>query len=246
MRGPVEGIALDMAAMRIGQRFDYLLWRPDRHAEISVHARLSKFCGAPSCAAAACRSICRRRRRCDHMLLGGLYDHVGGGFHRYCHRRALADSAFREDAERQRALISIMSCLIGSINRNPLCRHRIEETVGWMMRDMRVGDGFASSLDADCEGEEGKYYFWSEAEIDAALDGHLRRRSSRPPTTSQREGKFNGKNVRAASACVPPHPQSDADEALLKKQRELLLARARQACGADARRQGAGRLATAW
>ena len=46
---------------------------------------------------------------------------------------------------------------------------RAERTFGWLMREMRVGDAFAASQDADQDGEEGPFYVWSEAEIDAAL-----------------------------------------------------------------------------
>ena len=57
--------------------------------------------------------------------------------------------------------------------KNPLYRQRVEETLGWVLREMLTsGGGFASSLDADSEHEEGKFYVWSEAEIDAVLGDH--------------------------------------------------------------------------
>src|SRR5262249_31689261 len=53
---------------------------------------------------------------------------------------------------------------------NPLFRRRAEETVGWLAREMTTPDGaFCASLDADSEGEEGKFYVWSRAEIEQVL-----------------------------------------------------------------------------
>ena len=52
---------------------------------------------------------------------------------------------------------------------SPIYAERAKDTFGWLMREMKVGGGFASSQDADQGGREGQFYVWSEAEIDAVL-----------------------------------------------------------------------------
>jgi hypothetical protein len=155
------------------------------------------------------------------MLLGGLYDHVGGGFFRYCTDERWLIPHFEKMLNDNAALVEIMTSL-WQFNRNNLCKDRVAETIDWMMRDMRVQDAFASSLDADTDGEEGKYYSWSEAEIDAALKGTFAQKFKQVYNV-QREGLFKGKNVLQRIGAASPYPQSDADEALLVKQRELML-----------------------
>ncbi len=113
--------------------------------------------------------------------------------------------------------------LIWQHNRNALCQNRIEETIGWLLREMRVEDAFAAGLDADSEGEEGKYYIWSEAEVDAALVGTFAQKFKAAYGIS-RDGNFQGKNILRRIATAAPYPQSEADEALLAKQCGMLLA----------------------
>ncbi len=84
--------------------------------------------------------------------------------------------------------------LVWQHNRAPLYRERVAETLGWALREMRVEEAFASSLDADTDGEEGKYYLWSEAEIDAALQGTFAQRFKEIYSVA-REGNFQGKYI---------------------------------------------------
>jgi uncharacterized protein YyaL (SSP411 family) len=84
---------------------------------------------------------------------------------------------------------------------------------------MKVQDGFASSLDAETEGGEGKYYTWSEAEIDAALAGTATQRFKMAYAVT-RDGNFEGRNILHRLSTQTAF--TAADEALFTKQKQML------------------------
>lgn len=107
----------------------------------------------------------------DKMAMGGIYDHIGGGFARYSTDVLWKVPHFEKMLYDNGQLVSLYSEAF-HLTKNEYYRDVIKETLGWIAREMTSPEGaFYSALDADSEGEEGKFYVWKKDELEKILRG---------------------------------------------------------------------------
>lgn len=130
----------------------------------------------------------------EKMAKGGIYDQLGGGFHRYSVDGYWLVPHFEkmlyDNAQLLRTYLHAWQAV-----RRPLYRRVVEETIDYVLREMTAPEGgFYSTQDADSEGHEGKFFVWTPAEIEAALDPHSAAIFETYYGVSDR-GNFEGKNI---------------------------------------------------
>ena len=128
------------------------------------------------------------------MATGGIYDHVGGGFHRYSVDEKWLVPHFEKMLYDNAQLVRIFArayCATGEL----LFRQVVEETVDYLLREMLHGEGgFYSTQDADSEGEEGKFFVWTQDEINRIVGEENGEIFGRMYDVTD-FGNFEGKNI---------------------------------------------------
>ena len=136
------------------------------------------------------------------MARGGIYDQVDGGFARYSVDAYWLVPHF-EKMLYDNALLVRLGAALWQATRDEEVRRVTEETLGWLSREMTSAEGgFYSSLDADSEGHEGRYYVWDVAELDALLGEDASLLCAYWGVTA--EGNFEGRNI----LFVPHDPEA--------------------------------------
>jgi uncharacterized protein YyaL (SSP411 family) len=159
----------------------------------------------------------------ERMSEGGIYDHLGGGFARYSVDERWLVPHFEKMLYDNAQLLELLA-LAWQRSGKPLFAERARETVEWLKREMVTAEGaFAASLDADSEGEEGKFYVWSHEDVLEALgqeDGeYFARHYEVTPA-----GNFEGHTILNRLAGAARTAEDDARLALLRH--KLLAVRA--------------------
>jgi len=132
------------------------------------------------------------RAMLEAMNAGGIYDHLGGGYARYSTDAEWLVPHFEKMLYDNAQILELLA-LVHSLWPDPTFAERARETVGWLNREMRVGDAFAASLDADQDGEEGLFYVWTKDEVGSALGDAARRFDAAYDVT--RHGNWEGRTV---------------------------------------------------
>jgi hypothetical protein len=150
----------------------------------------------------------------DKMIYGGIYDQLGGGFARYSTDSEWLVPHF-EKMLYDNALLVIALSDAFRLTGKELYRETIEETLEYVRREMTHPDGgFYAAQDADSEGEEGRYFVWSHAEVAAVLGSDAELFSTFYDVTPQ--GNWEGKNIlRRLAGYADFAKDMQADEAWL-------------------------------
>ncbi|MDF1515033.1 MAG: thioredoxin domain-containing protein [Anaerolineae bacterium] len=159
----------------------------------------------------------------DAMAYGGIYDHLGGGFHRYAVDAQWIVPHF-EKMLYDNAQLARVYLHAWQVTGNSLFRAVVEETLDYVIREMTAPQGgFYATQDADSEGEEGKFFTWTPKEVQDVLAGPATGFLDLYGITPQ--GNFDGKTVLTFHGIGDPEQWFEARQAIAGARKLLFDAR---------------------
>jgi uncharacterized protein YyaL (SSP411 family) len=157
----------------------------------------------------------------EKMAAGGMYDQLGGGFHRYSTDERWLVPHF-EKMLYDNALLVVSYAEAWQVTARADFARVVRETLDYVLREMTSPEGgFYSATDADSEGVEGKFFVWSKKEIDDLLDGEAARFARHYDVTEG--GNFEGHNILNV-----PKPDEGEHAALASARQKLYDVRKRR------------------
>ena len=170
----------------------------------------------------------------DNMANGGIYDHLGGGFARYSTDADWKVPHFEKMLYDNGQLVSLYANAF-MVTKNPLYQEVVEGTLTYIEREMTdKSGGFYSSLDADSEGIEGKFYVWTKEEIAAVLQDEFQTKLLADYYEVSNKGNWEHTNVlhrkKAVGDIAKRWNQSEAavSTSIKEAKEKLLAARAKR------------------
>jgi uncharacterized protein YyaL (SSP411 family) len=167
-----------------------------------------------------------------YMRRGGIFDHIGLGFHRYSTDRHWLLPHFEKMLYDQ-ALLLLAYCEAFQVTNNQEYARTAREICAYVLRELTSSDGgFFCAEDADSEGEEGKYYLWTVREIEQVLDSEQARLFKKAYALSE-EGNFTEEATGKKSGANIPHlprklPEMAREMNIEEQELEKILCSARQ------------------
>ena len=170
----------------------------------------------------------------DHLIRGGTFDQIGGGFHRYATERTWTVPHFEKMLYDQGMLLEALAAW-NQCQPSADTARALRATVGALKRELALpGGGFASSMGADSDGVEGKFHTWTEAELDQALPENADRGFARVAFGFSGRNQLDGRMI-AVQALSPAKlaeatglGEAEALERVERVRTQLLLARERR------------------
>jgi uncharacterized protein len=212
--GSLTSALLDEAALRLARDFDPQ-WGGFGGAPKFPQPMLIEFLLRTNHRTGQTAALEMATKTLRAMAEGGMYDQLGGGFHRYAVDERWLVPHF-EKMLYDNALLARAYLDAWQVTGEPRFRRIVEETLGFVSREMTSAEGgFYSSLDADSEGEEGRFYLWTRAELETALGAAAADRIATAFEVTE-AGNFEGRNVL--------HPSLPGANELLDGVRDRLLA----------------------